>query len=137
MVMSVTRPSAAAEAREQAPLHTIHCDVAAARISADAAIPIGLLVTELVTNAIKYAYPEGGRIDVSIAERDGGLHLVVADGGGGLPEGFDLKAASSRSLGMRMIASLARQLRGDLQFEDAAPGTRAVMAMPMPDRRDG
>ncbi|MCU6452676.1 GAF domain-containing protein [Sphingomonas sp. A2-49] len=120
--------------REQAPGHSIHCDVARVQISADTAIPIGLLVTELVTNAIKYAYDDGGDIEVRIAEGDDGLHLAVRDHGVGLPEGFDPKSASSRSLGMRMIVSLARQLRGELLYEDAGPGTRAVLAMPDPRR---
>ncbi len=118
--------------REQAPLHAIDCDVARIHISADSAIPIGLLVTELVTNAIKYAYADGGAIAVRVIERDGDLHLTVSDQGAGLPADFDLKAASRQSLGMRMIASLARQLRGELHYEDATPGTRAVLAMPDP-----
>ncbi len=118
--------------REQAPLHTIACDIARVHISADAAIPLGLLVTELVTNAIKYAYDDGGAIGVAIAEHEAGLRLEVCDRGHGLPDGFDLKAASRQSLGIRMIASLSRQLRGDLVYEDAAPGTRAVLVMPDP-----
>lgn len=121
--------------REQAPLHVIHCDVARAHISADAAIPIGLLVTELVTNAIKYAYGAGGDIHVAIAERDGAFHLAVTDRGHGLPAGFALKAASRQSLGMRMIVSLSRQLRGELVYEDAGPGTRATLVMPDPRAR--
>nr|AGU09810.1 Histidine kinase [uncultured organism] len=118
--------------REQAPLHGISCDIARVHISADAAIPIGLLVTELVTNAIKYAYAEGGAIEVSIATSAGELHLAVCDHGAGLPAEFDLKAASRQSLGMRMIFSLAKQLRGELRYEDAAPGTRAALTFPDP-----
>ncbi len=121
--------------REQAPLHAIHCDIARVQISADSAIPIGLLVTELVTNAIKYAYDEGGEIVVAIADRAGELHLTVSDHGHGLPAGFDLKSASRQSLGMRMIASLARQLRSELVYADAGPGTRALLVMPDPRAR--
>ncbi len=118
---------------EQAPLHRIDCDIDAIRISADTAIPLGLLVTELVTNAIKYAYGErGGVIAVTIRNADGRILLTVSDDGVGLPADFDLKAASRKSLGMRMIGSLARQLRGTIAIENAARGTCAVLDIPDP-----
>ncbi|MBD8471329.1 GAF domain-containing protein [Sphingomonas sp. CFBP 8765] len=118
---------------EQAPLHRIDCDIDAIRISADTAIPLGLLVTELVTNAIKYAYGEGGGvIAVTIRNADGRILLTVSDDGVGLPADFDLKAASRKSLGMRMIGSLARQLRGTIAIENAARGTCAVLDIPDP-----
>lgn len=118
--------------REQAPLHAIRCDVARLHISADTAIPIGLLVTELVTNAIKYAYDDGGEIRVNVTEHEGMLHLSVADDGAGLPADFDLKSASRQSLGLRIIASLSRQLNGELDYVDTAPGTCATLVMPDP-----
>ncbi|MBD8638115.1 GAF domain-containing protein [Sphingomonas sp. CFBP 13733] len=118
---------------EQAPLHRIDCDIDAIRISADTAIPLGLLVTELVTNAIKYAYGEGGGvIAVTIRNADGRILLTVSDDGVGLPSDFDLKAASRKSLGMRMIGSLARQLRGTIAIENAERGTCAVLDIPDP-----
>lgn len=118
---------------EQAPLHRIDCDIDAIRISADTAIPLGLLVTELVTNAIKYAYGEGGGvIAVTIRNADGRILLTVSDDGVGLPADFDLKAASRKSLGMRMIGSLARQLRGTIAIENGARGTCAVLDIPDP-----
>jgi len=118
---------------EQAPLHRIDCDIDAIRISADTAIPLGLLVTELVTNAIKYAYGEGGGvIAVTIRNADGRILLTVSDDGVGLPADFDLKAASRKSLGMRMIGSLARQLRGTIAIENAERGTCAVLDIPDP-----
>jgi two-component sensor histidine kinase len=117
----------------QAPNHSITCDIDAIEISADTAIPLGLLSTELVTNAIKYAYgDQSGPITLSILARDGRLILSVADTGDGLPEGFSANGGRSRSLGMRMITSLARQLRGDLRFDDGNPGTRVLLDMPDP-----
>ena len=102
-------------------------------MNADTAIPIGLMLTELLTNAIKYAYgEEGGVIDVGLHARDGQIVLSVRDKGRGLPTDFDMKAASRLSLGMRMITSLARQLRGEVRFDDAAPGTCATLTMPDP-----
>ena len=118
---------------QQAQNHQVNCDIAAIEMNADTAIPIGLMLTELLTNAIKYAYDEGGgAIDVGLHARDGQIILSVRDRGRGLPEDFDMKAASRHSLGMRMIASLARQLRGEVRFEDAGPGTCATLTMPDP-----
>ncbi|WP_454280920.1 sensor histidine kinase [Sphingomonas sp. Marseille-Q8236] len=118
---------------QQAQNHQVHCDIEAIEMNADTAIPIGLMLTELLTNAIKYAYDEaGGTIDVSLHARDGHIVLSVRDRGRGLPADFDMKAASRHSLGMRMITSLARQLRGEVRFDDAAPGTCATLTMPDP-----
>ncbi|GAL99386.1 sensor histidine kinase [Sphingomonas parapaucimobilis] len=118
---------------QQAKDHEVHCDIEAIEMNADTAIPIGLMLTELLTNAIKYAYgEEGGVIDVGLHARDGQIVLSVRDKGKGLPADFDMKAASRLSLGMRMITSLARQLRGEVRFDDAAPGTCATLTMPDP-----
>ncbi|MET4895951.1 histidine kinase dimerization/phosphoacceptor domain -containing protein [Sphingomonadaceae bacterium jetA1] len=118
---------------QQAKNHRIMCDIEAIEMNADIAIPIGLMLTELLTNAIKYAYgEEGGTIHVGLHAAEGRIVLAVRDSGRGLPADFDMKAASRHSLGMRMIASLARQLRGDIRFEDAAPGTCATLTMPDP-----
>lgn len=118
---------------QQSQNHHVTCDIEAIEISADTAIPIGLMLTELMTNAIKYAYGEaGGVIDVSLQAHNGRIVLSVRDRGKGMPADFDMKAASRHSLGMRMIASLARQLRGEVRFDDAGPGTCATLTMPDP-----
>ncbi|URW76652.1 GAF domain-containing protein [Sphingomonas donggukensis] len=109
----------------------IACEVAAVQISADIAIPVGLVVTELATNAAKYAAADGA-IRVEIVANDGELVLTVRDHGPGLPAGFDIKAASRDSLGMRMIASLVRQLGGTIVFAAADPGTVATLRFPDP-----
>jgi two-component system, sensor histidine kinase PdtaS len=62
--------------------HTLHCHADPMLLSADHAIPLGLLINELVTNAVKYAYPEGGGvIRVNVREVDGHLHVEVSDQG--------------------------------------------------------
>ena len=116
---------------EQADGAVLSCDVVKIDISADSAIPIGLLVTELTTNALKYA-ADAGPVSVTIALVDDTLTLTVADRGPGMPDDLDVQATSRRSLGMRMISSLSRQLRGEIRFEDAEPGTRAVLTCPDP-----
>ena len=118
-----------------APRHRLVCTVAPQRISADQAIPIGLLVNELVTNAIKYAYPEashpqGGEIRVR-TERDGDrLLLTVRDDGIGLPAGFDI-ARTSRSLGMRVVSNLSRQLGATLTTPRDGQGAHFHLAVPL------
>lgn len=120
--------------REQAPDHAIDCDIAPLVVSGDTAIPLGLLLTELVTNAVKYAYGEGGG-PVRIVTRcdDGALTMTVVDQGVGLPADLDPTVARPTSLGMRMVNSLTRQLGGTLLFEDAGPGARVVFSMPLPE----
>lgn len=121
-----------ARLEQQAPAHRVTCDVEPLTISADMAIPIGLLVTELVTNAIKYAYADGGTVAVTSRIDDDRLIVEVSDSGRGLPADFDPTAAPARSLGMRMVTSLAKQLRAALAFEDGKPGTRVRVEMTVP-----
>ncbi|GJE72500.1 putative sensor histidine kinase pdtaS [Methylorubrum podarium] len=86
----------------------------------------------IVTNAIKYAYPDGqGEIRVEAMMReDGGLTVSVCDDGVGLPPGFDpLKARAS--LGMRVVGNLARQLDGTLSLR---PGKGAQFELRMAPR---
>lgn len=105
--------------------HRVTCQSSDAPLGADIAIPLGLIVNELVTNAIKYAYgPEGGDIAVTGRIADGRLTVTVADQG----KGFDLIAArSDRSLGMRVIDSLVRQIGGTI--EDRAQGRGSVLVV--------
>ncbi|WP_342149902.1 sensor histidine kinase [Methylorubrum sp. SB2] len=114
---------------ESAGANALRCRADAVTIPADLAIPLGLFVNELVTNAIKYAYPEGqGEIRVEASSRDdGGLTVSVSDDGVGLPAGFDPTKARA-SLGMRVINNLARQLEGELAL---VPGQGARFELRM------
>lgn len=83
----------------------------------DNAIPLGLIVNELVTNAYKYAFQgkEKGSIRVSLnKEKEAGYRLAVSDDGLGLP--VDFSADSTQSLGMRLVNMFTRQLRGTLNW---------------------
>jgi two-component sensor histidine kinase len=95
------------------------------------AVPLCLIVTEVVTNALKYAHPAGvpGRIAVGCRRRtDGALVVEVADDGVGLPEGFDF--ASDGGIGVRTIRVLARQLEADYDFESNGIGLRFTLRLP-------
>jgi len=84
-------------------------------LTIDQAIPCGLIVNELVSNAMKYAFGEGsGKVFLSIKESKGMISLRVADNGVGLPE--DFKYEESDSLGMQLVYSLIDQLDASLEL---------------------
>ncbi len=91
-------------------------------VGLDFAVPFGLLLNELVTNAQKHAFPGAGkgRVDVRIDSEDG-LRLCVADNGRGMSEDIPLEGA--KTLGLNLVSALARQLRGEVALE-RNPGTR-------------
>lgn len=94
------------------------------------AAPISLIVNELITNSLKYAFPEGraGTITISTSAVEADkIELVVADDGVGLPPGFNVRA--SESLGMQLIQGLCDQIHGELSWSQA-PGTRFAIRFP-------
>ena len=96
-------------------------------LAGDKATPLGLLVNELLGNALRHAYPHRrGRLAVS-AGVDGDLRIVVEDDGVGLAA----HRTADEGFGKNLIDMLARQLRGTIAWEDAAPGTRAVVVVPL------
>jgi PAS domain S-box-containing protein len=76
----------------------------------------GLIVNELVTNALKYAFPDGssGSIGVELGRKGDQLELVVADDGAGLPGGFEL--SSHLGLGLHIVEIMVAQIQGTLSF---------------------
>lgn len=86
------------------------------------AVPLALIANELVTNALKHAYPEGmaGPIRVTLSTLGGRRHaLTVADEGRGLPPGFDPGAAAT--LGVRLVWALARQIGAGVARDGNGP----------------
>jgi two-component sensor histidine kinase len=84
-------------------------------LTLERSIPCGLILTEFVTNALKYAYPEGkGEILVRLSSHPSTIQLSVSDSGVGLPDDFDWK--STNSLGMVIVQALARQLAGGVEI---------------------
>lgn len=107
--------------QNSAPEHSIQCYSDPIVISADKAIPLGLLVNELVTNAVKYAYVDGpGVIRVDAREINGHLIIEISDEGLGLPDGFDINHPR-KTLGFRVINGLVRQLVGELHISKNIP----------------
>lgn len=117
-------------------LHSLVCNAQSILLPTDRAIPVGLLVNELVTNAFKYAYPGvgGGEVCVTInASGEDRIRLEVYDQGIGLPEGVGLQAKGlkSNSLGMRLIRGFVSQLEGNLEVSSGNPGARFAVDMPL------
>jgi len=95
-------------------------DVEHVPLSIDAAIPAGLILNELVANALKHGFAgqHRGRLTVRLySDGDGIVVLSVADSGHGLPATFDISTSSS--LGLHLVSSLTDQLEGTLTIEGA------------------
>lgn len=89
----------------------------------DELIPCGLIINELVTNSLKYAFPDGrqGVVSLALTPVGPGLLLTVRDHGVGLPEGFVIEKAES--LGLVLVNSLVKQLGGTLEIERSGGAT--------------
>jgi PAS domain S-box-containing protein len=95
------------------------------------ALPCGLLVTELVTNSFKHAFPDGlaGEIHMTLRQDPPGTCvLTVGDTGVGLPEGLGVRA--SESLGWQLVRLLTEQLRGTIELEGHG-GTTVTITFPL------
>jgi two-component sensor histidine kinase len=104
-------------------------DVEAVPLDLDIAIPCGLILNELVTNAIKHAFPDGrrGTVRVGFTSSAGHATLCVSDDGVGLlPAG---RVDGRATLGLRLVHALVHQLEGRLQI-DGSSGTRVTLAFP-------
>jgi PAS domain S-box-containing protein len=92
-------------------IHDIFLDI-------DRAIPCGLIVNELISNALKHAFPNGqpGNIDISFTHDNNEYKLVVSDNGVGLPNGMDIKTCLS--LGLQLVSGLVvNQLNGKISID--------------------
>jgi two-component sensor histidine kinase len=97
-------------------------------VPTDAAVSLALIVTELLTNAVKHAYRGApGLIDVIVGGGpSGSIRIIVADQGSGMerterPGGF----------GSRLTRLLVTQLNGEIEIQDNRPGTRMVLTAPL------
>jgi PAS domain S-box-containing protein len=98
-------------------------------LDVDVAIPCGMIVNELLTNALKYAFPEerSGEIRVVLRSEAAATVLTVEDDGVGLPPEMDL--AGVETLGLQLVRGLAQQLNGTVLIEQNG-GTRVVIRCP-------
>ena len=105
-------------------------DIESELLPTDRAITIGLIVNELVTNAVKYAFPDGtkGTVLVTLKRASGELRLTVADNGQGLDSG-----RAESGLGGRLVEGFAQQLGGQLERESGNKGTIVCLTLPLPE----
>lgn len=87
-------------------------DLDAVHLGLDLAVPCGLMINELLSNAFKHAFPErrSGKIELRLCEQDGMVRLMVSDSGVGLPAGFSID--SMQSLGLTLVQLLVDQIDG-------------------------
>jgi two-component sensor histidine kinase len=102
-------------------------DIESEPLPADRAIPLGLIVNELVTNAVKYAFPSKtrGRVAVTLKRIPGELRLTVSDDG----KGFDPRRTDSGT-GGRLVEIFARQLGGQVERKRGNEGTIVCLKLP-------
>ncbi len=99
-------------------------DIADIKLSIDTVIPLGLIINETVTNALKYGFPEenSGEILIKLsAQEEKKYELYLGDNGIGFPESVNPK--KSKSLGLKLIHNLSRQLRGTIERDMETKGT--------------
>lgn len=92
------------------------------KIDINTVVPLGLIVNELVTNSMKYAFPNqmSGHIQIDLYRENSNIVLKVSDDGIGFPEDLDYK--KSNSLGLLLINNLTKQIDGELELQ-RSPGT--------------
>jgi two-component sensor histidine kinase len=107
---------------------TLKLDLKPVELSIDQSIPCGLILNELITNAVKYAYPQGkGEIAARLSSDADMVFIEVADKGTGLPA--DAQVQSAQTLGMQLIHSLTKQLKGRVELS-TPPGLAVKVAFP-------
>jgi PAS domain S-box-containing protein len=87
-------------------------------LNMETAVPCGLIISELVSNSLKYAFPDGrvGKIFVSLKSGDEYYELIIGDNGIGLPEEFDMD--NIKTLGLMLVYSLTEQIDGKISINN-------------------
>jgi two-component sensor histidine kinase len=94
-------------------------------IDPDRAVAIGIIVNELVMNAVKYAYPDGaGPIHVELKAPGDNIEIAISDDGVGLNVKVDPR---STGMGQRIVSAMASNLEADVERDPAHSGTRIVL----------
>jgi len=110
----------------------LETNIARCELNVDTAVPCGLIINELVTNSLKYAFlgKTEGKINIDFNLNNNGVWvLVVSDTGVGFPKDLDYRNA--RTLGLRLVGALVRQIRGNITLVEGV-GTVFQIAFPQP-----
>ncbi len=105
-------------------------DIDEFEVSSGLAVAIGLVLTELVTNAVKYAFPgrKDGIINIELKKQDGNIHLRIGDNGIGINGNVNLEEV--HSLGLQIVYSMITQYHGTIEFKTDA-GTEFIIDLPL------
>jgi two-component sensor histidine kinase/sensor domain CHASE-containing protein len=106
---------------------SVEIDVEEMSLDMDVSVPCGLIITELLSNSLKYAFPDDRSGTVTVRMRraaESMLVLSVSDNGVGFPAGMDIHAPAT--LGLRIVNSLVTQLQGSLKLEEGGGATVVV-----------
>lgn len=106
----------------------LNIDIPDIKLGIDTAIPLGLLINEAITNALKYGITDENEGEISIAishEKNHEYVLYIGDDGVGFPESIDHK--TTKSLGLKLIHNLARQLKGTISKDISKKGTNYIV----------
>jgi two-component sensor histidine kinase len=109
----------------------LHLNLEECDSTIETALPIGLIVNELLTNSIKYAFPDQGEGDITLSlnkEENQMYALMVGDNGIGLPAGFNLDTEDS--LGMFIVKLLVEQLDGTITI-NSQDGSTFIIRFPI------
>ncbi len=101
-------------------------------VNLDDAVPIALVVNELLTNSMKYAFKQAqsGKIEIAIRTNAKDIQIAISDDGAGLPNDFD--PVKSTGLGTRIVSALTKQVRGKIDRLHVAQGTSFIITIPRP-----
>jgi PAS domain S-box-containing protein len=109
-------------------------DIHEVNVDIDAAIPLGLILNELISNSLKYAFPEGrkGEIAISVKKEDHTITILFRDTGIGIPADLDWR--DTQSLGLRLVNTLVDQMNGTVEL-DRSSGTQFTMVLHEKEQR--
>lgn len=95
----------------------LNLDLDPIQLNLDTAIPCGLIINELISNALKYAFRDkkGGQLDVSVKTNGKSIRIIIADNGKGFPANVDFR--NTESLGLQLVVTLVDQINGKIELE--------------------
>ena len=100
----------------------INLNIENINLNTETAIPLGLIVNELITNSVKYAFPESkGKITIKLKFLNEEMELIMADDGKGLP--IDVNPKNTKTLGLQLVNNLTNQIDGHIEI-DRSHGTK-------------
>jgi PAS domain S-box-containing protein len=107
------------------------CNVGAVRLTVEQAIPCGLILNELLSNCLKHAFRgrDRGRVVLAVGAGAGACEVRVTDDGVGVPAELDVRLG--KSLGIRLVRVLSRQLVGAVEYRSHGAGTEVRLTFPI------